>query len=59
MSTKLPIEFVFKFCEFTKVILWSKNWCELFVLKTSGRYTKYIHKFKGEGFFFKQMDDCK
>ena len=33
LSTKLPFEFVFSCCEFTKVSLWSKDWCEMFVLK--------------------------
>ena len=36
MSTKSPFEFVFSCCEFTKVILLSKSWCETFVLELSG-----------------------
>ena len=31
MSTKSPFEF-----EFTKIIMQSKGWCEMFVLKHSG-----------------------
>ena len=34
--TKSPFEFVFLFCEFTKVIVWSKSWCEMFVLNLYG-----------------------
>ena len=35
---------MFSCCEFTKVILQSKSWCEMFVLKQSGiLYSFYIH----------------
>ena len=33
---KLPFAFVFLGCEFTKVIVYSKSWCEMFELKLSG-----------------------
>ena len=33
ISTKSPFEFVFQCCEFIKVIVYSKGWCEMFVLK--------------------------
>ena len=36
LSTKSPFEFVFECCEFTKVIVQSKSWCDMFVLKLSG-----------------------
>ena len=36
LSTKSPLKFVFSRCEFTKVMLKSKGWCEMFVLKPSG-----------------------
>jgi hypothetical protein len=38
---KINFEFVFSHCEFTKVFLYSKSLCEIFVLKLSGiqRYT--------------------
>ena len=35
LSTKSPFEIMFLRCEFTKVILYSKSWCEIFVLKLS------------------------
>ena len=36
LSTKSPFESVFSSCEFTKVIMQSKSWCKIFVLKLSG-----------------------
>ena len=36
MRTKSPFIFVFSCCDFTDVILWSKSWCEMFVIKLSG-----------------------
>ena len=33
LSTKSPFEFVHSRCGFTKVILYSKSWCEMFLLK--------------------------
>ena len=47
-STKSPSEFVFMCCEFTKVILYSKDWCEMFVLKFSVKQNHliaFIHLF--------------
>ena len=35
-DTKSPFEFVFSCCESTKVILQSKSWSEMVVLKLSG-----------------------
>ena len=47
MSTKSPLEFVFKCCEFTKAILYSKSWCEMLVLKLSGiqKWLNHIYIF--------------
>ena len=39
LNTKLPFEFVFLHCEFAKVILYSKSWCKIFILKLSGIQT--------------------
>ena len=36
LNTKSSFELVCSCCEFTKVILWSKSWCEMFILKFSG-----------------------
>jgi hypothetical protein len=46
-STKSPFEFAFSHCEFTKVLLQSKSWCEMFVLKLSGiqKLVYYIHTY--------------
>ena len=35
LSTKSSFEFVLQCCEFTKVILQSKSWCKMYVLKLS------------------------
>ena len=40
LRTKLPVEFLFWCCEFTKVILKSRGWCEMCVKKLSGIHTK-------------------
>ena len=42
LSTKSPYEFEFFCCEFTKVILYSKSWCEMYVLKHSDICTNHI-----------------
>ena len=42
-STKSPFEFMFACCEFTKVTLKSKSWCEMFVLELSGIRNKLTH----------------
>ena len=52
LSTKSPFEFLFLNWEFTKVILWSKSWCEMFVLKHSGIQISFISKFKIDDLMF-------
>ena len=42
LSTKSPFEFVFLCCEFKKVIVQSKSWCEMFVFKISDLQNVYI-----------------
>ena len=45
-STKSALEFVLTRCEFTKVILQSRSWCEMFVLKLSGKYQRCFVQFQ-------------